>query len=1347
MRILYILTALLFISNSTFSQGINIFDIDTINYPIIKAKFYAYDKDGKIQSPTKDQLKIIENGTERKIIDVSCPEPTPKKLSICVMVDTYKYIELARSGTEKLIDLLDMQREDEIAITYMNGRASIWQDFTQDEKKATGKAKSIPNAPGVDVNTMFYSEFTGGVPFIKDRKADKRVLILVSDLHCPNLNIDEAKLIADAKKYNISIYSVLLGTTDYSSLFKRIADATQGHLYENVKSLGDINNTFKNLIIKENNIPCDITWESGLNCNNGMINLILNYQQFSSSINFRNPQNSIFNLEFNPKINVVFKNKEIGKSYDTIITVKAINSSVDITNITSTNPLFDINPKTFTLKQNETKELTITYTPIDNKYNFTKFEFTNSKCTQTYITSAYSNRVQNSSLRLTHPNGGEKFVVGSDSIITWEGISNADIVKLEYSTNSGNKWLDIDTARDLQYFWKNIPFPTSDLCLVRVNQIEDKNNNLKDTIRTLNSNEHQSVYKFIFSPDGRVMITNNIHVWDFEKQKYMFKLGYFYDIPIGFSTFSPDVSLIATIGKEIALWGGDDFNLIKTFNICEEGFSSSKSLEFSPDGLFLLYSCGGEKKLLNIITGQVENNDIYKYYKEFNGFDWGMSSAIIPNTNRYLTMSSNSIRIIDTETNKLLYEITTEIQNSDFRNLSINPKGNIFATGLQNGTIKFWDVETGNLIRTIIAHNETGSLNNYSPVNSIAFSIDGNTIVSCGLDANVKLWDVETGSLIKSHNEHQNSVDCVVFSPDGNTIVSGAWGPIKLWDINIPSIQSDQSDNVFSIIAPEPQFQKLNIDMGKVMVGASKDTMVTAVLCNIGEAPLHVLGVDVSNGDASEFMVPRGAGDFFLPPNECRDMMFAFMPCQVGNRNAQITVRSTIGDFIDTINITGEGIEPMVQVVNNFIDFGKVKVNENKDSLQAHTIKNIGSTDLKITKIYQFGPNLTDFKEINDLKNYTLKSGEELKLDLSFKPTYLGRTNGTLMFEYDGIGSPAVVQLFGEGIPNNPNCDGRGFVFDNFHSKSNVTLVGSAELTQDSTIRLTDTKSNLVGGVTYGERMDLKSTFEMKFSFHMSNGNNNQFIDGSLPGADGFAVLFQNGKNFRTTANGGSLGFNGIENCVALEIDMYKNDNPFFDPNGNHIALQVPKDNIITAEHNASRTVAMNDQIFELRPDSTVYYGKLVYDAEKKLIQFFLDSTNQYNNLVLTADNFDFSQYLLLELGDFAHIGITSTTGAATQIHELLSWEFCSERDEFLSVEDRYYESEEVKQIENILKLESGNIKEIEVMDITGKVLINKDINNNEINLNELGISTGIYFIILKDDQNRSHFRKVNLVR
>ena len=38
---------------------------------------------------------------------------------------------------------------------------SKWQDFTQDEKKATGKAKTIPNAPGVDVNTIAYNVKSG----------------------------------------------------------------------------------------------------------------------------------------------------------------------------------------------------------------------------------------------------------------------------------------------------------------------------------------------------------------------------------------------------------------------------------------------------------------------------------------------------------------------------------------------------------------------------------------------------------------------------------------------------------------------------------------------------------------------------------------------------------------------------------------------------------------------------------------------------------------------------------------------------------------------------------------------------------------------------------------------------------------------------------------------------------------------------------------------------------------------------------------------------------------------------------------------------------------------------------
>ncbi len=37
-------------------------------------------------------------------------------------------------------------------------------------------------------------------------------------------------------------------------------------------------------------------------------------------------------------------------------------------------------------------------------------------------------------------------------------------------------------------------------------------------------------------------------------------------------------------------------------------------------------------------------------------------------------------------------------------------------------------------------------------------------------------------------------------------------------------------------------------------------------------------------------------------------------------------------------------------------------------------------------------------------------------MNLRFKPSDVGRTSGTLLFYYDGVGSPAMVQLYGEGI-------------------------------------------------------------------------------------------------------------------------------------------------------------------------------------------------------------------------------------------------------------------------------------------------------------------------------------------
>ncbi len=91
-------------------------------------------------------------------------------------------------------------------------------------------------------------------------------------------------------------------------------------------------------------------------------------------------------------------------------------------------------------------------------------------------TSNYSNTwntpkplIASSTLRLTSPNGGEKLVIGSNTLITWEGVSASDTVSLEYSIDNGISWKSITTkATGLQYNWKNIPQPPSNQCLVRI---------------------------------------------------------------------------------------------------------------------------------------------------------------------------------------------------------------------------------------------------------------------------------------------------------------------------------------------------------------------------------------------------------------------------------------------------------------------------------------------------------------------------------------------------------------------------------------------------------------------------------------------------------------------------------------------------------------------------------------------------------------------------------------------------------------------------------------------------------------------------------------------------------------
>ncbi len=98
--------------------------------------------------------------------------------------------------------------------------------------------------------------------------------------------------------------------------------------------------------------------------------------------------------------------------------------------------------------------------------------------------------------------------------------------------------------------------------------------------------------------------------------------------------------------------------------------------------------------------------------------------------------------------------------------------GRYALSGSEDGTVRLWDVETGNQVRTF--GGSTGE------VKTVAFSPDGSRALSGGTDG-LWLWDVENGRQIR-RLQVGLTIDCVAFTSDGRRAVSGgARGSLQTW--------------------------------------------------------------------------------------------------------------------------------------------------------------------------------------------------------------------------------------------------------------------------------------------------------------------------------------------------------------------------------------------------------------------------------------------------------------------------------------------------------------------------------------------------------------------------------------
>ncbi len=297
---------------------------------------------------------------------------------------------------------------------------------------------------------------------------------------------------------------------------------------------------------------------------------------------------------------------------------------------------------------------------------------------------------------------------------------------------------------------------------------------------------HTNRIRFVtFSSNGQIIASGSddqtIKLWDISTGTCVKTLGGHTD-GVCSVAFSLDDQILASgsADQTVRLWDVSTGQVLRTISGHTDGVWS---VAFSPDNHILASGSHDQTvKLWDVSTGQI--------LRTLQGHNWVWSIAFDLQGKVLASGSADQIvRLWDINTGQILRTISGHsngIWSVAFSHASLGeakphpqlaPQGTTLASVSDDQTIRLWDVNTGQILRTISGHS--------SGVWSVAFCPQGMTLASGSDDQTVKLWDVSTGQCLKTLHEHTDWVWSVTFSPDGRIIASGSVDrTVRLWNVD-----------------------------------------------------------------------------------------------------------------------------------------------------------------------------------------------------------------------------------------------------------------------------------------------------------------------------------------------------------------------------------------------------------------------------------------------------------------------------------------------------------------------------------------------------------------------------------
>ncbi len=218
------------------------------------------------------------------------------------------------------------------------------------------------------------------------------------------------------------------------------------------------------------------------------------------------------------------------------------------------------------------------------------------------------------------------------------------------------------------------------------------------------------------------------------------------------------------------------------------------------------------------------------------------------------------------------------------------------------------------------------------------------------------------------------------------------------------------------------------------------------------------------------------------------------------------------------------------------------------------------------------------------------------------------------------------------------------FNYTDFSSLTGLSEVGDWT-TFNNAFRLTDNTIGQAGGVWYETAQYLEGGFETRFEFQLSSR--------TMDGSDGLAFVIQSQSTAVIGGSGERLGYNEIVDEVAIEFDTYFNPSQGDPIPTDHIAVMVGSSDHDAANQPSGNYVGNLDFGTNKHTVRIVYFDKTmrIYldDMAEPILSVSIDLAAVNGGGTLGSGGLNDGE---------AWVGLTASTGAGTQNHDILSWSF-----------------------------------------------------------------------------------------